>query len=315
MFFPLKKIGLVALGTVAACLSLLFIDAASHDKRTSAVSADASALVAAAISQDQDQNQNSGERAFSAVNPFATESVVPPPPSEITPKQLDETVPDARSSDYPNNTHSEFEYQQWAQAHGYELSDYWIYLSYDDKTLKALMANGDFTAIFALQIRAGMEGDFELFEEYDLVAAAYGSLGALTSKASFSTESAASLSPERFRQRVTDMFLYSEVAAMRGDFEAVGNSLYTIDSLKDSDIEGFQLTPDELQAISVLAQQRYAEIESRRVELGLGPFDNTISSPEHELNLRRIDSYVNLLKVDVHNWGRNIVERYANDSN
>ena len=116
MLAPLKKISFVVLGTIVACLSLLFIDAASHDKHTSAVSADASALVAAAISQDQDQNQNSGERAFSAVNPFATESVVPPSPSEITPKQLDETVPDARSSDYSNNIRSGFEYQQWANT-------------------------------------------------------------------------------------------------------------------------------------------------------------------------------------------------------
>lgn len=155
-----------------------------------------------------------------------------------------------------------------------------VYKNYGTSVLEELSDNGDITAMHVLADRYLQEyverGDGEngikIHRQIFSKAATYGSTWALNQLAlSLSSEAGLIQSSEQRRNMVFDSLAYLEVSERRGD------KLPKITSRKFTLTEhGLSLTEHDLEDIKNRANTIYEELATKRQELGLPEFDNSV---------------------------------------
>ncbi len=145
------------------------------------------------------------------------------------------------------------------------------YSTYSEETLKQLAANGDLKALHRLARRAPIDVSKPLLTK----AATHGSTFALFNLGDHVAIHGGITrnDPEEKKKPVLiEAAAYMVVAAMRGDslnFKYMGiGSLESRYNMKFND--------DDLKLVQARAQQIYNSLESERIALGLGQFDNSI---------------------------------------
>jgi hypothetical protein len=180
------------------------------------------------------------------------------------------------------------EIEAWRQSRGWFENDAKAkeYAAYDLNTLAALSKSGD---LRALQLMASRARSTESKSKLYMTAAAYGSTSALVSLTGI-IRSASKMSTKKGDNKkpfVMDILTYYEVARLRGDSygDVIGKQSTLIGNMD------VQVTAEETAAIQVAAKTIYDRLQKKRLELGLGEFDNTV--PES------VKTYYEMRKNDI----------------
>lgn len=181
-------------------------------------------------------------------------------------------------------------YHQWAYERGFARESTG-YQYYDRETLEALAATGDMYAQQRLGFQAANERDFLRAEVLLKQAAVGGSAYALDLLAFNATSHALEANQQgdqaQAKRRLLEAFAWSELANRRG-YEAM-----PIAGFREGNIQrnlgdmGLELTPEDRQRIDKMAKRWYQSMERERVELGHGPFDNSIPAFFEKFNRAR----------------------------
>ncbi len=148
------------------------------------------------------------------------------------------------------------------------------YSSYDLPTLDALAKNGDIKAMQVLAVEKLKLGEVEASHQLLLDAAVYGSTQALNLAAGDRFSSyALTENPEDKESYLVEAFALIYVSKRRGDFIATDNYIQLM-----KDIHRVDLTPEQEKKISKKADQLYEYLESRRKDIGLDSFSNTVAA-------------------------------------
>jgi len=145
------------------------------------------------------------------------------------------------------------------------------YKTYSKDTLEQLAENGDIKALQILAKNAGSSESIILLSK----AAVYGSVFALSDLANtvIAFDQLDATAPEIEKKKVMiEAAAYGVVAARRGDFEPTPVS--QIEYLERR--YNVKLNEMDQLAISKRSDEIYSQLESQRIALGLGKFDNTI---------------------------------------
>lgn len=162
---------------------------------------------------------------------------------------------------------------QFHATRGYFQEDQLVeYSSYDLLTLESLAKDGDVKAIQLLAMERLKQGEVEASFQLWLDAAVYGSTQALNLAASdkFSAFFIAEDLGEK-EGYLIEAFALIHVSKRRGDHIATDSYIQLM-----KDIRRIDLTSEQEKKISEKADQLYEELENRRKEIGLGPFDNHV---------------------------------------
>ena len=172
-------------------------------------------------------------------------------------------------------------YYAWGISHGYGqfLNLNSEYKTYDEHTLKVLADSGDLEALGILGDRALKNNDVKLARQYNEQAAIRGSTlalvilnpgGPLWSSVSVEEERTYYANEAERTKDYYETLAYGKVAALRGDLRQnnIRNG-YKVKSRK------LVITDEDETAINQRAQEIYNDLESKRLALGLGKFDNT----------------------------------------
>lgn len=149
-----------------------------------------------------------------------------------------------------------------------ELSDY---QTYDTETLTRLGDSGDLKAMHVLGDRAS---NFSELKNILMKAAAYGSTEALIQLGSLNENDEGNIgekSAEIQKAKILTALAYYDVAQTRGDWWgniAAGKSL--------TERYHIHISEQDKQLIEDLSEKIYQDLETRRSELGLGDFDNSV---------------------------------------
>jgi hypothetical protein len=180
------------------------------------------------------------------------------------------------------------EIETWHQSRGWFKDDAKAkeYADYDMNTLVALSKTGD---LRALQLMASRARSTDSRSNLYMKAAAYGSTSALMSLVGI-IRSASQMSTKKGDDKkpfVMDILAYYEVARLRGDSygDVIGKQSTLIGNMD------VQVTAEETAAIQVAAKTIYDRLQKKRLELGLGEFDNTV--PES------VKTYYEMRKNDI----------------
>lgn len=180
------------------------------------------------------------------------------------------------------------EIEAWRQSRGWFTNDAKAkeYAAYDLNTLAALSKSGD---LRALQLMASRARSTESRSNLYMKAAAYGSTSALISLTGI-IRSASQMSTKKGDDKkpfVMDILTYYEVARLRGDSygDVIGKQSTLIGNMD------VQVTAEETAAIQAAAKTIYDRLQKKRLELGLGEFDNTV--PES------VKTYYEMRKNDI----------------
>jgi hypothetical protein len=162
----------------------------------------------------------------------------------------------------------------WQEARGwYDTSNNTQddYKTYSDDTLRQLAESGDLRALHLLAQWAPEETSKELLTK----AAIYGSTFALFNLSNNILAHSGitrDMSEERKRPVLIESAAHIMVATIRGD-------ILNTKHLGINIIEGrfnMKLSDDDLELVNARAQEIYSSLESQRISLGLGKFDNSI---------------------------------------
>ena len=143
------------------------------------------------------------------------------------------------------------------------------YKTYSKEALEQLANNGDLKALTLLVKGTGGSERKNL----ETKAAVYGSTFALVGLIRATLPlSAEVLSSEQKKARILEGAAYAKVAEMRGDLWPTYE-----DHLKEIEDGTYKekFTDEDRQAIDAIANDIYADLESQRMALGLGKFDNS----------------------------------------
>jgi|GEM_PF-4968599 len=146
------------------------------------------------------------------------------------------------------------------------------YSAYNLPTLESLAKSGDVKAIQLLAMERLKQGEVEASFQLWLDAAVYGSTQALNLAAGDKFASffiAEDLSEKEVH--LIEAFALIHVSKRRGDHIATDSYIQLM-----KDIRRIDLTSEQEKKISEKADQLYEELENRRKDIGLGPFDNHV---------------------------------------
>lgn len=183
---------------------------------------------------------------------------------------------------------AEEEQKLWLSKVGYfEEADRVNYRAYDKNTLKSLAHQGDLLAFDVLT-------EVYLYQEYDSVkyrntlmeSIVHGSVNAIwflvghyrnNAKLAFRNDQISNA-----EDNVKKMLVYSNLALKRGDYSRlVGINKFLIDN-------SIEFSEMELLDIANSADELYGELETRRSNLGLEPFDNKLPKIKEVLNQQEV---------------------------
>lgn len=151
-----------------------------------------------------------------------------------------------------------------------------VYQNYSLDTLQEMGKSGDIHALHELGQRASNDGNFELAFAYYESAAVYGStvaLGYLGDK--YEMANKLYLDDKNGKHALLIATSYLRVAELRGDY----SNSYEITRLPEKYERTYgkiELDENDYREIEKIAKEIYTKMESKRIELGLGPFDNSI---------------------------------------
>lgn len=156
-----------------------------------------------------------------------------------------------------------------------------IYQNYPLAVLQGLGDAGDIHALQELGRRASKAGNFKLAFDYYEAATVYGSTTALAYlRNTYELANRLYLDKSNGKHALVMIFSYLRVAELRGDYsDSMG-----VDRLSEMHERTYGKTElDEIdyRVIERIAAAIYAGMETRRTELGLEPFDNTV--PEYDV--------------------------------
>lgn len=163
-----------------------------------------------------------------------------------------------------------YEARGWFETMGGEMAD--DYKSYSREALLQLADAGDIRALQLLALRASATEYKPLLDK----AAIQGSIFALKMQANsiLAHSGITASSAEADKRRVLfDAAAYGEVAKIRGDLMTTGSS----DIAYLEETYHFNFSKEDRGIILARSQEIYADLEARRISLGLGAFDNSIS--------------------------------------
>lgn len=152
------------------------------------------------------------------------------------------------------------------------------YDSYDVETLKKLAETGDLHAMHKLanwyvSDQNFLDYGFKFAEPLLWRAAIYGSSGAISELAEIQySKRYGNDSEEEKRQLLLDAMAFYRAAELRGD--RWGTLTIKKSLMKNNN---FSFASQELDVINKRAQEIYSDLQSQRLELGLGEFDNSVS--------------------------------------
>lgn len=150
-----------------------------------------------------------------------------------------------------------------------------IYQNYPLNTLQEMGKSGDIHALHELGQRASHEENFKLAFSYYESAAIYGStvaLGYLGNK--YEMANRLYLDKENGKHALIVAISYLKVAERRGDY----SNTREINRLPEKYARTYgkiELDKNDFQEIDKMANQIYTDLESRRISLGMAPFNNT----------------------------------------
>lgn len=150
-----------------------------------------------------------------------------------------------------------------------------IYQNYPLNTLQEMGKSGDIHALHELGQRATHEEDFKLAFSYYESAAIYGStvaLGYLGNK--YEMANRLYLNKENGKRALIVTISYLKVAERRGDY----SNSREINRLPEKYARTYgkiELDKNDYQEIDKMANEIYTDLESRRISLGMAPFNNT----------------------------------------
>ena len=154
------------------------------------------------------------------------------------------------------------------------------YQNYTINMLQELGKNGDIYALTELGLRASNEANYKLSFSYFESAAIYGSTVALGYlRNHYEMANQLYLDEKNGRRALMGAISYFRVAELRGDYSNSDLSekyLSNYGAHSSGTYDEVKLDENDLQEVDKMAQQIYDALEKRRVELGLGPFDNSI---------------------------------------
>lgn len=156
-----------------------------------------------------------------------------------------------------------------------------IYQNYPLAVLRGLGDAGDIHALQELGQRASKAGNFKLAFDYYEAATIYGSTTALAYlRDKYELANRLYLDKSNGKHALVMIFSYLRVAELRGDYsDSMG-----VDRLAEMHERTYGKTElDEIdyRVIERMAAAIYTGMETRRTELGLEPFDNTV--PEYDV--------------------------------
>lgn len=154
------------------------------------------------------------------------------------------------------------------------------YAQYDTNSLNQLVVAGDTMAMQVSALRLAREGNFADAVELMKGAAIHGARRDpflfLARKASSELRRAAQgdaeLSEQRRRAALIETLAYCKLAAMRGETQLADLMRRTL-----AERYGIEPSAEERDAIESRARAMYAEMQGRRQQLGLGPFDGAMT--------------------------------------
>lgn len=155
-----------------------------------------------------------------------------------------------------------------------------LYESYPGSALQEMGKNGDIHALRELGLRAAKERDYKLSFSYFESAAIYGStitLGYLSSEYEMTNQ--LYLDSKNGKRALMGALAYLQVAELRGDYnnsDLIEKYLSNYSAHSSGTYDEVKLDENDLQKVEENARQIYETMEKRRIELGLGPFDNSI---------------------------------------
>lgn len=169
------------------------------------------------------------------------------------------------------------EFVKWQHQHGYPLLDQHGefmptgYENYPEETLNTLANQGDARAMLMLGTQNMLNANFDVAEKYFLDASIRGytvSLGELASVKFMRTKKSIQTNNiEESNKIAEDAFAWLEVGLKRGDKALLFNkSTYELTYPQDETTR---------QKIIAKAEVYYEQLNQKRIQLGLGEFDNT----------------------------------------
>lgn len=176
-----------------------------------------------------------------------------------------------------NDAANQEDVKNWFGDRGYNI---WgaikEYDSYNEETLKNLADNGDLRALSVLEKLYSSKNTYEGHKMAQAIrekSAIYGSTDALATLGTVKHSEFMSLpaTDEGRTPALIEALAFYQAAQLRGDslsYFTSGN--YLINN------NGNLLTGDDYQKINTRAQEIYSDLESKRIELGLGKFDNSV---------------------------------------
>lgn len=174
----------------------------------------------------------------------------------------------------PISEYQASEIKKWQESRGHfddhQLGDY---LAYDVSTLEKLSSAGDMKAMQLLALEKIKQGDFTSAYDLYLDAASLGSTYALAAGSSMRTSQFyLEENAEQKENYLLDAISLLNVAAKRNDIVVNNSYIQTI-----KDINRVVLSPDQEETVVKMTDELYQKLLSKRVELGLGDFDNSVT--------------------------------------
>lgn len=147
------------------------------------------------------------------------------------------------------------------------------YVSYPNEALTPLAARGDLKAIETLAKRASRAGDVEAQNTLYFWSTVHGGTMSLTYRAVDLFHEGITDGHVVNREPVKEAFASLELAAKRGYLNSLRTGFYYMERYN------IELDESELQEITARADELYGRFSEIREDLGLEPFDNSISVP------------------------------------
>lgn len=199
-----------------------------------------------------------------------------------------------------------YDHNDWFESKGfYSQEERDTYSGYSVETLAALAKSGDTIALNILGDEVLDQGRFQDAARVYHTAAVYGSVESLQKMAVLhETLAAKSLSEGNLlktRENLADMAVLFQISAMRGYTPAIETG---VSLLNRYDV---RFTDAELQEISAKSDVIYSEMLKIREDMGLGPFDDAVSSFARIAHQTDADSLVSRS-----GWGRDLSRKLYN---
>lgn len=195
---------------------------------------------------------------------------------------------------------ADMEHEDWMISRGHFSGQFNGYEAYSVEQLRELGTNGDLRALYALVYIKETDRDLKHWAAKN--AAVYGGTGLTMAYIStgYAREYSRLLAENKnveAKKALLESLAWNEFAAMRGDFIHLEMGIYIV----GQEVNGVEITENDLSRISTKAKQIYRNLQSTRMDKGLGDFDSDLPKIIKQKNEWAIAS---MLSKGWRGWGR-----------